>query len=169
MLLLLQSNHSLNYTNKEVHGTTWVYSNDCQSEAAISGDFPKAASVFSSSALRTGGILHCRSPRITTTGVHWGCSQSAKRAFSLWDLNTKQERYFIYFSRLFLFCFIRKALAKLPILVSNSNNSSHPPDVASWTDVNIGTHYQFWLSSAIHRSSYIHLIHTKTKRVHHLA
>lgn len=78
--------------NRRACNTTWVYSNDCQREAAISGDLPKAARVLSSSALRTGGMLHCRSPRITTTGVHWGCSQSASRAFSLWGLNAKKNK-----------------------------------------------------------------------------
>ena len=89
-----------NNVNKRAHNTTWVYSNDCQREAAISGDFPNAASVFNSSAFNTGGILHCRSPRITTTGVHWGCSQSAKRAFSLWVLNTKRTRETFHFQKL---------------------------------------------------------------------
>lgn len=91
--------HLANYTNVSKYrarNTTWVYSNDCQRKAAISGDLPKAASVLSSSAFRTGGILHCRSPRITTTGVHWGCSQSARRAFSLWALDTKRTRDFTF-------------------------------------------------------------------------
>lgn len=68
---------------------TWVYSRDCQSEAAISGDFPKAARQCRSSALRTGWILHCSIPSITTTGVHWGCSHNASRAFSLWETHTQ--------------------------------------------------------------------------------
>lgn len=70
---------------------TWVYSRDCQSEAAISGDFPNAVRVSNSSAFKIGGMLHCRSPRMTTTGVHWGCSQRAKRAFSLCRVQRKTK------------------------------------------------------------------------------
>ena len=62
---------------------TWVYSRDCQREAAISGDLPKAARQRRSSPLRTGGTLHWSKPSTTTTGVHWGCSHNASRAFSL--------------------------------------------------------------------------------------
>lgn len=79
---------------------TCVYSNDCHSEAAISGDFPKAERVSNNSAFKIGCILHCRSPRIITTGVHWGCSQRANRAFSLWKIKKNYHWCLMIYIRL---------------------------------------------------------------------
>lgn len=54
----------------------------CQSDAVISGDLAKAASVSSSSALSSGGTLQLTRPSSTTTGSQFWLSHSATRADS---------------------------------------------------------------------------------------